>query len=166
LAAMAAEHVFYGQNSSGVGGDLEMVTTQAAAMVGTAGMAPLPIDVSGLTFADETPEQTRTRIMKRFEQIGLTLMNRTRGSADFHADPIAAVLGDPFKRAQAAQLLGQAYVTAENFVRHNKDKVEHVANVLVDKSEIYGDELLHLLDQQRFEKPELDYAKEETWPVL
>ena len=37
---------------------------------------------------------------------GLTLMNRTRGSADFHADPIAAVLGDPYKRKLAAQILG------------------------------------------------------------
>ena len=32
--------------------------------------------------------------MKRFERIGRTLMNRTRGSADFHADPIAAILRD------------------------------------------------------------------------
>ena len=53
--------------------------------------------------------------MKRFEKIGLTLMNRTRGSADFHGDPIASVLGDPYKRALAAQILGQAYVIAYNF---------------------------------------------------
>ena len=39
-------------------------------MVGAAGMSPLPIDLQGKTFADETEEQTRERVMKRFEDIG------------------------------------------------------------------------------------------------
>src|SRR4051812_36489076 len=121
LGAMAAEHVFYGETSSGVGGDLQYATSRAAMMVGTAGMGPLPIQVA--KFADETEEQTRDRIVKRFERIGLTLMNRTRGSADFHADPIASVLQDPFKRATAAQILGQAFLTAHEFVRENKGAV-------------------------------------------
>ena len=34
LGAMAAERVFYGENSSGVGGDVMSATTQAAFMVG------------------------------------------------------------------------------------------------------------------------------------
>ena len=59
--------------------------------------------------------------MKRFERIGRTLMNRTRGSADFHADPIASILHDHFKSAVAAQILGQAYVIAVNLVKNNKD---------------------------------------------
>ena len=40
LGAMAAEHVFYGQNTTGVGGDLGSATAQAAHMVGFHGMAP------------------------------------------------------------------------------------------------------------------------------
>src|SRR5207247_4186847 len=40
LGAMAAEYVFYGENSNGVGGDLGMVTQEAAWMVGTWGMTP------------------------------------------------------------------------------------------------------------------------------
>ena len=51
-------------------------------------------------------------VMKRFEQVGLRLMNRTRGSADVHQDPIASVLMDPYKRAAAAILMGQAFVVA------------------------------------------------------
>ena len=34
LGAMAAEHVFYGQNTTGVGGDVQSVTYLAARMVG------------------------------------------------------------------------------------------------------------------------------------
>jgi ATP-dependent Zn protease len=40
LGAMAAEHVFYGENSQGVSGDLYSATTTAAAMVGIWGMGP------------------------------------------------------------------------------------------------------------------------------
>src|SRR5947209_19786525 len=90
-------------------------------MVGVAGMGPKSIELDGATFADETEEQTRQRIMKRFEAIGTQLMNRTRGSADFHADPIASVLRAPHKHALAAQTLGQAYVTAGHFVAANRE---------------------------------------------
>ena len=39
-ARMAAEHIFYGQNTTGVGGDLGVGHDHAAHMVGLAGMAP------------------------------------------------------------------------------------------------------------------------------
>ena len=93
-------------------------------------------------------------------------MNRTRGSADFHADPVAAVLRDPFKRAAAAQIIGQAFVTAHNFIEHNRESVEKVADAVIEKQELYGDELVRLLDSVRLEKPEIDLTKEESWPKL
>ena len=164
LGAMAAEYVFYGENSNGVGGDLHMATTQAAEMVGMAGMGPSPIDLGGRHFADETPEQTRRRVMKRFESVGLRLMNRSRGRADFGGDPIASVLQDPYKRALAAQLLGQAFVTAWNFARENKEAIERVADALLEKKELYGDELNDLLATQQLRKPEIDWTSEEAWP--
>jgi ATP-dependent Zn protease len=166
LGAMAAERVFYNENTNGVGGDLQSATQDAAWMVGTSGMGPQRIELNGVKFADETEEQTRERIMKRFEKIGLTLMNRTRGSADFQADPIAAVLQDPYKRASAAQILGQAYVTAENFIAANRDAVERIAEAVIDKRELYGDDLMQLLNAQDLRKPELDWMKEETWPRI
>jgi ATP-dependent Zn protease len=166
LGAMAAERVFYGQNSNGVGGDLQSATARAAWMVGTSGMGPQPISLGGVKFADETEEQTRERIMQRFEKVGLTLMNRTRGGVDFHADPIASVLNDRFKRAHAAQILGQAYVTAENFIAANKDGVERIAAEVIAKQELYGDELMQLLTAQHLQQPEIDWAKEETWPRM
>ena len=135
-------------------------------MVGTSGMGPEHIDLHGTKFADETEEETRERIMQRFEKIGLTPMNRTRGGADFGGDPVASVLNDRFKRAYAAQILGQAYATAENFIVANKEAVERVAEAVIEKGEIYGDDLVRLLDKQGLKKPEIDWTKEESWPQI
>jgi ATP-dependent Zn protease len=164
LGAMAAEHVFYGETSNGVGGDLEHATSRAATMVGVAGMGPKPIDLHGARFADETEAETRERIMKRFERIGTQLMNRTRGSADFHADPVASVLRDPHKQALAAQTLGQAYLTAENFVAANREAVQKIADAVVAKRELFGDELVELLESANLRRPEIDYLDEASWP--
>jgi ATP-dependent Zn protease len=159
LGAMAAEHVFYGENASGVSGDLETATNQAAVMSGIAAMGLQKFD-------DETSEETRERMKEKFEQVGLQLMNRTRGSADYHADAIASIIQDPFKRKKSAQILGQAFVTAYNFIAQNKEKVEHLANLLVEKRELYGDELTEILEKQNFRKPEIDWTKDETWPRM
>ena len=43
LGAMAAERVFYGENSTGVGGDVMSATTRAAWMVGSCAMGPEPV---------------------------------------------------------------------------------------------------------------------------
>jgi ATP-dependent Zn protease len=167
LGAMAAELAFYGENSSGVGGDLGYATQAAAMMVGTAGMGPDQIEIpSTLRMADENEAQARERIMKRFEKIGMTLMNRTRGSVEFHGDPVASVLGDPFKRAAAAQILGQSFVTAHNFIEHNRRSVETVAEAVIEKQELFGDELMRLLDSVKLERPEIDLSKEEAWPKV
>ena len=163
---MAAENVFYGENTGGVGGDLQTATDSAAWMVGTAGMRPLRVELNGNVPKGENPDEVREKIMQRFERIGRTLMNRTRGSADFHADPIAAILRDPFKQAIAAQILGQAYVMAVNLVAANKDAVDAIATRLAEKRELYGDDLVELLDAQQLVAPRLDYTKEETWPKM
>jgi ATP-dependent Zn protease len=166
LGAMAAENVFYGENTGGVGGDLQTATDTAAWMVGTAGMRPLRIDLEGRVPEGEDEEEYRAQIMKRFERIGRTLMNRTRGSADFHADPIASILHDQFKSAIAAQILGQAYVIAVNLVKDNQAAVDAIATRLAEERELFGDELVELLDKQQLVKPELDYTKDEIWPKM
>jgi hypothetical protein len=129
-------------------------------------MRPLRVELNGNVPEGEDPDEVRDRIMERFERIGRTLMNRTRGSADFHADPIAAILRDPFKQAIAAQILGQAYVIAVNLLVANKAAVDAIATHLAEKRELYGDELVELLDAQELVTPELDYTKEETWPKM
>ena len=165
LGAMAAEFVFYDETSSGVGGDLQYATSRVATMVGAAGMGPQRVDLNGTHFDDESEDETRERIMKRFEQVGTQLMNRTRGAAQ-QGDPIASVLQDPRKRALAAQILGQAFLTAVAFVRENRPEVERVADTVIARQELYGDELVRLLDAQRLRKPAIDWTEEQTWPQM
>jgi ATP-dependent Zn protease len=162
LGAMAAERVFYGETSSGVGGDVQTATALAAWMVGASAMGPGPIDSGGLP-DDKMVEE---RILKRFEEIGLKIMNRTSGGGPMAHDPIASVLGDRDKRATAAQLLGQAYVTAHNLIVHNRKGIEKIADEVMARREIYGDELIELLNDAKLKRPKIDLMEESTWPKL
>src|SRR5215207_4828714 len=164
LGAMAAERVFYGENSNGVGGDVQSATAQAALMVGASAMGPKPFTVTPLD--DETEEQARERVLKRFETIGLQIMNRTSGGGPFTENPIAGVLQDGDKRRLAAQILGQAYVNAYNLVVHNKAAVEKIADELVERREVFGDELVEILDGVNLQMPALDLSKEDVWPTM
>jgi cell division protease FtsH len=156
VGAMAAELAFYGENTNGVGGDMQQTTWLASTMVGAAGMSPLPLDLHGKTFADESEEQTRERVLKRLEDIGVRLMNRT--SAGWEA------LQDPKKRSYAAQFIGEAFVTAYNLMLVNKKQIEVVADEVMAKKEIFGDDLVRLLDAQSFKKPKIDWTNEKSWP--
>jgi ATP-dependent Zn protease len=158
LGAMAAERVFYGETSTGVGGDVDSVTTAAGLMVGASAMGPEPVDLDG--HGDD--------VMARFEQIGLRIMSRVGvgGPGDPEHNPVGAVFADPEKRVLAARILGQAYVHAHTFVAHNRDAIERIADEVVERRELYGDELVELLESVGLERPEVDYLSEETWPRL
>jgi hypothetical protein len=157
--------VFYGENSNGVGGDVYSATAQAAMMVGASAMGPEPVELTR-TFADETEEETRKRIMRRFEEIGLQIMNRTSPGGPMAQDPIAGVLGDRDKRTAAAQILGQAFVKAYNLMLLNKDSVASIADELVARKELYGNELLSLLEGANLKAPEIDLLNESSWPRI
>jgi cell division protease FtsH len=164
LGAMAAERVFYGENSNGVGGDVLSVTAQAAYMVGASAMGPEPFPVTPRE--DETEEEARERILKRFEKIGLQIVNRTGGGGPFDANPIGSVLGDQDKRAIVGQLVGQAYVAAYNLIAANREAVAHIADVLNARRELFGDELLNLLDEAKIAIPDVDLSEESSWPTM
>jgi cell division protease FtsH len=165
LGAMAAERVFYGENTTGVSGDVQSTTAMAAYMVGAWAMAPDPVRLNGNAPRGKKREEVEADLTRRFEGIGLEIMNTTSEGGPFHADPIASVLRDPTQRPLVAQMIGQAYVTAHNFVAANKEAVERVAHVVMEKGEIYGDQLTELLDSVGLQKPALDLLKEETWPA-
>jgi ATP-dependent Zn protease len=162
LGAMAAEHVFYGENSQGVGGDVYSATVRAALMVGVWGMGADPVHLRGSLDPDENAE----RILKRLERIGNTIMNRTSGAAMMTEDPVAAVLRNQEKRRAAAQLLGQAYVSAYALMAANRGALEKIADALVAQKEIYGDEVTALLDSVELRRPELDLMDDSTWPAV
>jgi ATP-dependent Zn protease len=164
LGAMAAEHVFYRENSIGVGGDVRSATSRAAWMVGMCGMGPEPIRLAQSFASPEDEEAELERIAKRLERIGLTIMNRSQSAGPMAGDPIGTVLGDRDKRAAAAQILGHAYITAYALVDHNRDAVERIANALVERKEMYGDEVVDLLNDVGLQRPEIDLLDEKTWP--
>src|SRR3954466_10242026 len=166
LGAMAAEHVFYGENSTGVGGDVQSATSRAAWMVGMCGMGPEPIDLNGAVYAtEEEREQAEERLMKRFERIGTQIMNRAAGQREA-GDPMASILSDPAKKCSAAQILGQAYLTALCLIRHNREQTLRVADVLVQRKELHGDEVVEVLDDAGLEAPFIDVNDETIWPKL
>jgi hypothetical protein len=165
LGAMAAEHVFYGQNTTGVGGDVGSVTAQAAHMVGFHAMAPAPVDL-GDRIADPVERETaEDRVMERFEQLGRQIMHRSGGGV-MDGNPYMATLGDPDKRRLVAGLLGQAFVVAHCTIRRNRAGTERVAERLIEAGELYGDDVTALLDSARLAKPRIDVLDEATWPVI
>jgi ATP-dependent Zn protease len=166
LGAMAAERVFYGENSTGVGGDVQSATARSAWMVGACAMAP-----ERIVFADgfkppkgKTEDDVREEIRQKYQRIGDQIMNRSAGG--MHGDPLAGVMGDPAKRGMASQLLGQAYVAAHQLIEHNRAGVEKVADTLVERRELHGDEIVNLLDSVNLEIPAADPLKDESWPKL
>ncbi len=166
LGAMAAEHVFYGENTNGVGGDVHSATARAAWMVGASGMGPEPIDFNGHEWANEEERLAAADdYMDRFERIGRQIMNRAGGSA-LMGDPIAAILGDAAKCKAAAQILGQAYITAYCLILHNRDQVAQIAETLIARRELHGDEVVAVLDAANLVAPAIDITDEATWPAL
>src|SRR6476469_7720449 len=77
LGAMAAARVFYGENSTGVGGDVQAATARAAWMVGVCGMAPEQPELNGSRTNGTVTDARRARsaatkkdeIMQRYDQI-------------------------------------------------------------------------------------------------
>ena len=86
------------------------------------GMGPEPLDLRGRVSKERLPEVEK-ELMERFERIGLQIMNRARAGSAMDSDPIGSVLGDPAKRSAAAQILGQAYLTAVCCMRANREAV-------------------------------------------
>ncbi len=160
LGAMAAEHVFFGENSQGVSGDVQSATATAAAMVGMWAMGPDPVHIAGSMEPDERLEA----VLGRLERIGSTIMNRAGGGGLLGEDPVSSILRNPDKRRAAAQILGQAYVTAYALMDSNRDGLERIADVLVERRELHGDEVGELLDSVDLRRPQLDLINPDTWP--
>jgi hypothetical protein len=77
-----------------------------------------------------------------------------------------ATLKDGPKREQIAGLLGQCFVIAWNTIQLNKDAVDTIADRLIEVRELYGDDVVELLNAARLRKPEIDVLDESAWPVI
>ncbi|HYZ30327.1 MAG TPA: hypothetical protein VE570_14790, partial [Thermoleophilaceae bacterium] len=165
LGAMAAEHVFYKENSTGVSGDVQSATATAALMAGVWAMGPEPIEFKGRLGPVREAEE-RKRVMAQFERLGTQIMNRMSTNSPMMGDPIGAILADREKRKTAALLLGQAYVAAFNTVDQNRRQVERIAEELIERKEMHGDEVVDLLDRVGIQKPDIDYLDPKAWPKI
>jgi cell division protease FtsH len=65
-----------------------------------------------------------------------------------------------------AQLLGQAFCAAYWLIEGNREAVERVADVLIEKRELFGDEVVNLLDSLNLRIPEVDPLDEARWPKV
>jgi cell division protease FtsH len=165
LGAMAAEHVFYGQNTTGVTGDVGSVTSRAALMVGFRAMGPAAVDLRDRIEDPEERAEAEERIAKRFERIGFQIMNRSGGGV-MDQNPFAATLADGEKRPLVAALLGQSFVVAYQTVLQNREATDRVAQQLIVDKELYGDDVTSLLDGVGLRKPAIDVLDEATWPAI
>jgi ATP-dependent Zn protease len=66
----------------------------------------------------------------------------------------------------AAQLLGQAYLSAHLLIEHNRTQVEKIAQVVIERRELYGDEILGLLNEANLQTPQVDLTDEKVWPKI
>ena len=81
-------------------------------------------------------------------------------------NPLGSVLNDPNKKRAVAILLGQAFVTAYVLVQRNQDGVQKIAETLMERGEMYGNEVVDLLDNVGLVKPTIDVLDEKTWPKV
>ena len=76
------------------------------------------------------------------------------------------MLSDRDKRRMVTQILGQAYMKAHHLILHNKEKVDDIAKVVIQKKELYGDELVSLLNGANLQIPDVDLTDDKAWPKL
>jgi ATP-dependent Zn protease len=136
-------------------------TATAAAMVGMWAMGPEAVHLDGSL----DPGEENEAVLRRLERIGSAIMNRASSGGPMTADPIASVLADRDKRRAAAQIIGQAYVTAFALMATNRPQLEQIADALIDRKEMHGDEVTRLLDSVGLQKPEIDLMDDRTWPA-
>jgi len=134
LGAIAAERVFYGENSTGVSGDLQSATQEAAVMIGVCGMGPdlLPPNISRLAV-----------------NIGEYLISVAATMADSElsgSSPAGRALANPRQRQAIAQVLGSAYIDDWRVMNVNKEAIDLAAEALMAQGELVGDEIGGLLD--------------------
>jgi ATP-dependent Zn protease len=134
LGALAAERVFYGENSSGVTMDLIQATDNAAHIVGVWGMGPEQLD------------STMSRKAADFGEYLISCVEAVSVLGDSPSSPTAAALRNPLTRRTIAQVIGAAYIDCWRLMYVNRDAIDLAAEALMQQGELRGDEIEGLLD--------------------
>jgi ATP-dependent Zn protease len=141
LGAIAAERVFYGENSTGVSQDLIQSTQLAAMMIGVWGMGPDPLP----------PHLSRLAV-----SIGEYLVSvaATLGDTELSgASPAGRALSNGRSRQAIAQVLGSAFIDDWRVMYVNKEAIDLAAEALMAQGELVGDEIGGLLDSVGLRQP-------------
>jgi len=136
LGALAAERVFYGENSSGVSGDLMQCTNLACHIVGVWGMGPDALDPV---------------LSQKAANLGEVLISRAE-EAVAAGGPLlgggGSILGPVLQgssRRVVAQVMGAAYIDAWRLMYVNQEAIDEAAEALIAQGELVGDEVGALL---------------------
>lgn len=153
LGAIASERVFYGENSSGVSGDLQQATRLAAYMVGVWGMGPDNLD---------------PLLSRRAAQFGEYLISRaveSGGDVLGGGSVEGAVLRGPSRRT-VAQILGAAYIDCWRLMNVNQEAIDEAVEALIAQGELVGDEVTALLDSVSLRMPTAADPYPEDMPLV
>ena len=139
MGSVTAEHVFYGENTEGVGGDMRASRPRRAhgrPLRHAPERLPMPA-----TMTQTEEKEARKKLNEYLEDTGGKLL-----AVASLSDHYAQALGRPDKRALAARLVGQAYLVAYKFTEQNREAIQQVADNLVEKRELNGDEMTELMN--------------------
>jgi cell division protease FtsH len=142
LGAIASERVFYGENSTGVSGDLQQATLLASMMIGVWGMGPDPLPA----------RQSRLAV-----SIGEYLISVAASMGDSELlgaqSPAGKALQNPRSHQAIAQVLGSAFIDDWRVMNVNKEAIDLAAEALMVQGELVGDEIGGLLDSVGLREP-------------
>ena len=133
LGGRAAEQLIFGHISTGALSDLEKVTKQATAMVAYYG---LDERIGNRSYYDSTGQQDYA-LTKPF------------------SDKTAEIIDE-----QVSQLIESAYQEALRILGDNLDGLTQLANKLIDKEVVFGDDLEMIFGKRPWVKEEIDFPKE------
>ena len=153
LGSLACEHVFYGENTTGVTMDLVQATNTACRMVGIVGMG-----------ADKLDPPMSAKAVGIGEQL-ISVAEVTQGMHE-QGTGVGAVLNNPRSRKTVAQLLGHAYIDDWRLMAINKEGIDQAAEALIAQGELVGDEIAGLLDSCGLREPDAADPYPEDVPII
>jgi cell division protease FtsH len=122
LAGQCAEEIFFGEISTGPGGDLLYATNVAAEMVGSVGMAGSLVSYAAV-----------------------------QNSAFSDTNIVGRVLADPHGRAQVEALLQEQKHVIRGILAANSHLVAALRDALLEREELIGPEITEILERARAE---------------
>ena len=139
MGGRAAEQVIFGKISTGALSDLEKVTKQAFAMVTYYG---LDDKIGNLSYYDSTGQQ----------EYSLTKP---------YSEKTAEIIDQ-----QVSKLAEQAYQEAVRILSENREGLTQLANKLIEKEVIFGEDLEHIFGKRPWDKEETPEVKPTEEPKL